>query len=285
MNDPTEIVEGIRLLIDVILDLADKYKGRTEILNRLGTCYYHTVRAFSHYSRHTSENLEKFGMSNDQAKLSVFVDRFAQPSEDELKKVRVVYMTSLCEKPDSIDLWRPYGDDGRGITIGVDSSALQRMKLPGRSEEGSRSYPLFLLKVLYDRSRYERSVRKQLQKMIDSIASPDAVNLIETCEQLFKLVVCYKDHHYTSEREWRLFVYAKRYYHTPEFDHTSNQPRPYLKSPSIDPICFKEVATGPCSPFDCEQDDAWKHYLSSVCKLDLEEMNLQHLNSIPYRRR
>ena len=71
MNDPTEIVEGIRLLIDVILDLADKYKGRTEILNRLGTCYYHTVRAFSHYSRHTSENLEKFGMSNDQAKLSV----------------------------------------------------------------------------------------------------------------------------------------------------------------------------------------------------------------------
>lgn len=282
MNDPTEVVVGVRLLVDIILELADKHSGEKEVLRRLGTCYYHTIHAFSYYGHHTHDNLVKFGVNRDQARIRVFYDQYVQKSDDVLKAVRVVYMTSFCEQIDAIDLWRPYGDDGRGVSIGVEYSALHEMRLERERDDCLHSYPLFIKKVLYEKENYQRSVRKLLEQMIAEAGSPNAHTLEQLCESLFALVVCYKDRHYASEREWRLFVYAKRYKHSPEFDHSKNRPRPFLNTP---PIAFKVIATGPCSQFNGAMDDAWRHFLSTQCGLDLQNLKLQHMDSIPYRRR
>lgn len=287
MNDPTEVNSGLDIFFELLFDYAEERRksdgSYSKATMRLGTCYYITVEAFNYYKHHTKENLVRFGIPEDEASRRAFIDRATSKDEEELRRIRAVYTLCFSEKCDVLDLWRPYGDDGQGVCIGVKYETLKEMKIAGKVKDEAKLFPTFLRKVTYDKQELVASIRDILDKMIASIDTEGARNLFDICEEVYHHIICYKDSHYKSENEWRLYFYTKMHFHRPEFNHTKNRPRPYMITPAINKYAFAVVATGPCSKFDGVDDEAWKHYLS-VCELDLDEVELKHMDSIPYRR-
>ena len=76
---------------------------------------------------------------------------------------RVPFVASFCSERDNLDLWRLYGDDGRGFSLGFRMQELQEVikRLP---EVEVRE--IYVLRVLYDENEQKAHIGKVLNKFL-----------------------------------------------------------------------------------------------------------------------
>lgn len=140
-----------------------------------------------------------------------FIDKFPQ-YQDWLNKNRFFGTTnqtlllgcSFTYDSDNISQWRAYGDDGSGVSIGIDKNILNSFNttlvLAGHCQE--REVSLFnFCDVIYSKDTLEQSVIKTLEA-IDNF--PLSINDdFDLSIKLLRLAYSYKSDFYSSENEVR----------------------------------------------------------------------------------
>jgi hypothetical protein len=166
--------------------------------------------------------LSKFTASNDISEILLaiehfqgFVERkaseftveegdFLREAADQLEGFRRtnVCLASFCEQHDLLSQWRSYGNDGRGIALGFNSSRL--VELADRNG-------LRLFRCVYDPVEHERIASDLVGLLLASYrdtrpgTSEERRDLIAQFNATFLLVApVIKDHRFAEEREWRL---------------------------------------------------------------------------------
>jgi hypothetical protein len=166
--------------------------------------------------------LSKFTASNDISEILLaiehfqgFVERkaveftadegdFLREAADQLEGFRRtnVCLASFCEQHDLLSQWRSYGNDGRGIALGFNSSKL--VELADRNG-------LRLLRCVYDQVAHGRIASDLVGLLLASYrnarpgTSQERRDLIAQFNATFLLVApVIKDHRFAEEREWRL---------------------------------------------------------------------------------
>jgi hypothetical protein len=166
--------------------------------------------------------LSKFTASNDISEILLAIEHFQgfvkrkagefsagegeflREAADQLESFRRtnVCLASFCEQHDLLSQWRSYGNDGRGIALGFNSS-----QLVGLAERNG----LRLFRCVYDQADHERIASDLVNLLLASYraarpATPQAAReLIVQFNSTFLLVApVIKDHRFAEEREWRL---------------------------------------------------------------------------------
>jgi DUF2971 family protein len=166
--------------------------------------------------------LSKFTASNDISEILLAIEHFQsfvkrqagefsatesaflREAADQLEGFRRtnVCLASFCEQHDLLSQWRSYGNDGRGIALGFNTSRL--VELADRNK-------LRLFRCVYDQGEHERIAADLMNLLLDSYrtAKPgtpqERRDLITQFNATFLLVApVIKDHRFAEEREWRL---------------------------------------------------------------------------------
>jgi hypothetical protein len=113
-----------------------------------------------------------------------------------------VCLASFCEQHDLLSQWRSYGNDGRGIALGFNSSKLVEL---------AQRNGLRLLRCVYDQAAHERIASDLVALLLVSYRSArpatpeERRTLIGQFNSTFLLVApVIKDHRFAEEQEWRL---------------------------------------------------------------------------------
>jgi hypothetical protein len=126
---------------------------------------------------------------------------FLRQAADQLEGFRRtnVCLASFCEQHDLLSQWRSYGNDGRGIALGFNSSKLVEL---------AQRHDLRLLRCVYDPAAHERIAADLVNLLLESYRRARRDNshdLIAQFNSTFLLVApVIKDHRFAEEREWRL---------------------------------------------------------------------------------
>src|SRR5258706_13069014 len=129
---------------------------------------------------------------------------FLREAAEQLESFRRtnICLASFCEEHDLLSQWRSYGNDGRGIALGFNSS-----QLVGLAERNG----LRLFRCVYDQADHERIASDLVNLLLASYrAAPPSTpqagrELITQFNATFLLVApVIKDHRFAEEREWRL---------------------------------------------------------------------------------
>lgn len=163
--------------------------------------------------------LSKFTASNDISEILLAIEHFQsfvkrkadaitkdegdflRGAADQLDGFRRtnVCLASFCEQHDLLSQWRSYGNDGRGIALGFNSTKL--VELAARNG-------LRLFRCVYDQAAHERIASDLVHLLLESYrrAGPAAnSDLIKQFNSAFLLVApVIKDHRFVEEQEWRL---------------------------------------------------------------------------------
>ena len=118
---------------------------------------------------------------------------------------------SFTNDSDNISHWRAYGDDGAGVSIGLDKQKLNSFNTMVVADKYSneREVPLFnFCDVIYSKNTLQRSVGKILEA-IDSfpLSSADDCTL---SLKLLRLAYSYKSEFYSSENEVRVIFESSK---------------------------------------------------------------------------
>jgi hypothetical protein len=109
-----------------------------------------------------------------------------------------ICLASFCEQHDLLSQWRSYGNDGRGIALGFNSSRLL---------EVAQRNGLRLLRCVYEPAEHERISASLPDMLLDARrASPaEGGDLVARFNEVFlRVAPVIKDHRFGEEREWRL---------------------------------------------------------------------------------
>jgi DUF2971 family protein len=150
------------------------------------------------------------------------------------------FVTSFCEKSDTLDLWRAYVRNG-GAAIGFSGKAL---------EIEAKKKALWLLPCLYQLEARSERVFEMVEFYTHNYSGP-----IKDDEEHFSDAVCgdlmmeiprQKSSHFASECEWRLFVFDNilDQHEKVEFTVSDRGLVPYL-SFQFDPSAISEVVVEP----------------------------------------
>jgi hypothetical protein len=166
--------------------------------------------------------LSKFTASNDISEILLAIEHFQsfvgrkakeftrdegdflRESADQLESFRRtnVCLASFCEQHDLLSQWRSYGNDGRGIALGFNSSQLVAL---------AQRHDLRLLRCVYDPAVHGRIAGDLVDSLVASYRAARPANaderrdLIAQFNAAFLLVApVIKDHRFAEEREWRL---------------------------------------------------------------------------------
>ena len=120
---------------------------------------------------------------------------------------------SFSENPDDLSQWRAYGDDGKGVVIGIDRrilSASNTLTIPAFYKEDERTASfVHFHKVIYDEQEFENSVKELLDNIGDFIN--DTVESFKLSIGLSRLACSFKSDFYKTEREIRAILeHSKR---------------------------------------------------------------------------
>lgn len=120
---------------------------------------------------------------------------------------------SFSENPDDLSQWRAYGDDGKGVVIGIDKAILSSNNttvIPSfyKGDERKVSFVQFH-EVIYSQKAFEDSVVKLLNSIGDFIT--DRVESYKLSIGLSRLAASFKSDFYKNEQEVRAIIeHSKR---------------------------------------------------------------------------
>lgn len=110
-----------------------------------------------------------------------------------------ICIASFCEQHDLLSQWRSYGNDGRGVALGFNTTRL----LDVAQRNGLR-----LLRCVYEPAEHERISASLTDMLLDArrdAPAGDGSALIARFNEVFLGVApVIKDHRFGEEREWRL---------------------------------------------------------------------------------
>lgn len=120
---------------------------------------------------------------------------------------------SFSENPDDLSQWRAYGDDGKGVDIGINPnvlSASNTLTTPSFYKEDERTSSfVHFHKVIYCKKEFENSVEELLNDIGDFIS--DRVESFKLSIGLLRLACSFKSYFYKSEQEVRAIIeHSKR---------------------------------------------------------------------------
>ena len=115
---------------------------------------------------------------------------------------------SFSENPDDLSQWRAYGDDGKGVVIGINASILSSsntLTIPAFYKEDERTTSfVHFHKVIYAKEEFENSVKELLDNIGDFIN--DTVESYKLSIGLSRLACSFKSEFYKNEQEIRAIV-------------------------------------------------------------------------------
>jgi hypothetical protein len=166
--------------------------------------------------------LSKFTASNDISEITLAISHFqsfvssrvsalagpegkfldeAANQLDSFRRTNIC-VASFCEQPDLLSQWRSYGNDGRGIALGLHTGAL--LDLAHRNG-------LKLWRCVYDQALHVRISNDLVTMLLESFRAARPATAAERRELIghfnstFLLVApVIKDHRFAEEQEWRL---------------------------------------------------------------------------------
>ncbi len=175
--------------------------------------------------------MSKFTASNDISEISLAITHFQNFVESRVAALDAdeasflheaasqldgfrrtnICLASFCEQPDLLSQWRSYGNDGRGIALGFDTSVLLDL---------AQRYSLKLWRCVYDPALHVRISNDLLTMLLESFRGVRPKNAEERRELIgqfhstfLRVAPVIKDHRFAEESEWRLIS------STVAFDH------------------------------------------------------------------
>jgi hypothetical protein len=250
LNDPTEV--------DFAFDTIEK-----TLMSNNNTFFEHPMDVLKNilYPQHFKENSQRF----------MTIENL----------ITDIYIFSFCEKPDDLPMWRWYGDNGKGISIGFKPEYFKTSIKPGDTSP----VPI-LTKVFYDQHQLEEiaSNLENITKKYIGKLTPDKIHSEIIC-QLMSLLASFKYEGYQGEQEQRLYYLetekttkqGKSYF---PFDRIPDERRkkrpikrkitegvclpyfdpeiPYILSDKFSLDDIAEIWVGPCVHFDCMEEQIKK---------------------------
>lgn len=238
MNDPREISEGIELVKNVLDDnLPPIHRDKAKIVLETST-----------------EELKDFLITGTGS-----------------GKSNVPYAVSLSGNGDNLNMWRMYGDSGKGVALGFDLTKL-------------RVNDADLIKCIYTQDneilKYKDDIINEFIHLYDALGEPPHFLSLEAYAEIMSLYpICryvskVKNHCYKYEDEYRLITDSKN----PEFRVAKGVMRPYVKL-EIPANALQCIVIGP----DCNllNINSLKLFFASKGLNRIEENFYQ--SNVPYR--
>ena len=160
------------------------------------------------------------------------------------------FVASFCENRDQLDLWRQYGDDGRGFALGFRVKQL-RDALTRQAQQMEIPEGIYVYRVLYERDKQEDLTNKilnfclcEFRKIYEADKKDDVVKEVYTFlrTSLDFFAPFLKHPCYTNEQENRLVLHGS---YTSYYETKFLARRGYFK-PYID----LEIGTDEAFPLD-----------------------------------
>lgn len=239
MNDPTEIKEGIHFTIEMLNDFGGaRWKRMNEVIG-------------------------------------VTVDRVYDTMLRMSTKVAsgVPYAISFSKNKDNINMWKMYGDSGRGISLGFNKDMLQEI-------EGRLSGCIYKKGIeLIDDETRRRFVDK-IEEILDQTPTAQSEmgqarrNFIRFVDKISKLCSSIKNEAYKYEKELRLVKFEKKAL----FRVVNGHLIPYTQI-NIPIESLESIVLGPdCDP---RNEQAIKLFLRSYGQVEL--LRKIEKSKVPYR--
>ena len=172
---------------------------------------------------------------------------------------------------DNISHWRAYGDDGAGVSIGLDENILNSfntMKVQTENS-GEREVSLFnFCDVIYSKNTLKRSV-KEILEAIDSFP----LNTADDCAlslKLLRLAYSYKSEFYSSENEVRVIFEASKNPHNHPKDMLKFNLNFRMTNYGLTP--YRDLKLG-----NAEKTAIFKIILGPKCRLFVDDVNFMLL--------
>lgn len=223
------------------------------------------------------EQIGKYTKKNSN-KHEIYIKNFKRQYY-EFKKQYIPHIACFSKNDDMLSQWRGYADDGRGVAIGFNFSALNLVKI-SPNYYGQRGYS----DIIYNRSEHEKFIRDKISEYmricIECSQGNDIYPLVGLINTLLSKSTIFKNEGF-SEEEVRI-IYLPR-----KEENISNK-KFYIKNNEIisffelDFKCsdklIPEIILGP--KFKMEKDDAdFKAYLEAN---NLKDTNVIY-SKISYR--
>lgn len=146
------------------------------------------------------------------------------------------FVVSLSGVKDDLAMWRMYGDNGRGVAIGVNSTNI------------ANTFKKFLNCDYFDESSLVKrfinnGVAKVYYKFIEDLSKNSVKSQSHEIECLQQMRIFSKHCCYSVENEWRIVRFANL--RQCEYREVNGVIVPYLRIP-IDFEFLKEIVLGPC---------------------------------------
>lgn len=201
-----------------------------------------------------------------------------------------VYTISFSEHDDDLTMWRGYGQDGDGVSIGFDFSNLPTPPMAGcyDSEEEIEASEIDRevliqtdrpIKCKYVKPKGNFISKKLVSKTVENLLSEDK-DLIDLKQAFvnYNNAPRYKHYKYKQEKEWRIIKNET----LPKYKMVDNKHLVPYMGVKILIDCIKKIVVGPCLSSK-ETVRNVKNYLLSK-HLDIENIEVVE-SEIPYRNR
>jgi len=188
-----------------------------------------------------------------------------------------VGMFSLSKSRDSLDQWRGYGNQGRGVCVGIDSSMLS-------NSDTFANPPAFYggpLRVLYNEVQQNEIYKKIAKKIAHTISKhQDIISIdirkyfpiLQISQIVYLLGISLKSSHWLSEEEYRFFAMAKHFdFNVRPSEHGLS---PYFElkfKPNLLPV--KEIIIGSKCNFMLQQHSL--EIMTKGSKIAIDKSNIK----------
>ena len=188
---------------------------------------------------------------------SPLAQKFASGYEDYRKDkyLHVPFVASFCKDYDNLELWRQYGDDGRGFSLGFRTEGLQSVLK--RQTQQREILDIYIYKILYDKNDQDDLRNKILEFSLSYFkkihkAGENPIKMYEQLSGMLEFFVpLFKHPCYANEQENRLVLpgHITHYYET-KFLASRGYFKPYidLKIEKDGVFPLDTIVVGPAIP-------------------------------------
>ncbi|MDE5421806.1 DUF2971 domain-containing protein [Ancylomarina sp. DW003] len=142
------------------------------------------------------------------------------------------YVTSLSENHDNLSMWNTYGENGRGVAIGIKKESIDRW-----------------IKCSYDREAFKSYMSSFIADLYEKISFVDGFRYEDPALFLGILYTSIKHSAYEYEKEWRIVKCASN--GDVEYQERNGLLKPYIEH-NFEKNALKEIIIGPCAVTDKE---------------------------------
>lgn len=190
--------------------------------------------------------------------------------------VGIVYVISLSEHPDDLNMWRGYAGNGIGANIGLDFSKIVPFY---RSPQGPAHFQMEHvydpIKCIYCSTQNVEIDEDLVEQVYNFLVSGEGkFEDVRLMREISRCAVKMKHKAYYSEGEWR-FVLSSL--HTPQYTFSNGDFKPYIYF-EIPLYTIRSITLGPCI-----KDNSSIQNIEKFIRLKLGDDFQIKYSEIPYR--